>query len=272
MWGLWFGLIFCSFWHLCIAQTLRPQIANHKLATNNPTLTTVALEKPFCVFDGLMLKGTSYEVYLYTMVDSGTSRPSVTDNRSKPLNATFQQTNGGQSGPYKAAVFHAPNCASPPKLSDAADATKASAVMTQYLIRVGDDAACLYDPNFLEACNSPLSQDTVYRFKYLLVDRTAGVMKGQTLWSHPIKTRRVKQSSTIDTWPGRRSGGMIVITSILSVLMFIVVVGFVAAILLAVTPSEETPTEMRYESQTTQLAVPRVLEMSESHLIASPIH
>lgn len=54
-----------------VAQTPRPQIANPKFATNNPTLTTIALEKPFCVFDGSMLKGTDYDVYLYVMADSG---------------------------------------------------------------------------------------------------------------------------------------------------------------------------------------------------------
>ncbi|XP_062991093.1 uroplakin-3a [Elgaria multicarinata webbii] len=262
--GPWIRLIFCCLWHLCAAQIQRPQIANPRFAMNNPTLTTVALEKPFCVFDGLMSKEASYEVFLYVMAESaGTSRPSVADNSSKPLNATFQETGGGQSGPYKAAVFNVPNCASPPKLSDVADATKAPAVLTQYLIRVGDNAACLYDPNFLDVCNPPLSQDTAYRFKYLLVDRTAGVMKDQTQWSHPIKTKRPKQSSAIDTWPGRRTGGMIVITSILSVLMSILVAGFLAATLLAVTPSEEIPTETRYESRTVQQTVARVQETSE---------
>ncbi|XP_028584270.2 uroplakin-3a [Podarcis muralis] len=274
MWALWLQLIFCCLWQLCIeGQTLGPQIANPKFATNNPTLTTVALEKPFCVFDGSMLKGAAYEVYLYVMMDSAsTSGSFLMDNSSKPLDATFQQTSGGQSGPYKAVVFNVPNCASLPKLSDAADATKAPAILSQYLVRVGDDATCLYDPNFLDACNPPLSQDTAYRFKYVLVDSTAGVMKDQTPWSQPIRTRKLKWSSTIDTWPGRRSGGMIVITSILSVLMFTLVAGFLAATLLTVTTSEETPTEMRYESQTTQQTSPRVLETSESELEVSSAH
>ncbi|KAH0616388.1 hypothetical protein JD844_027440 [Phrynosoma platyrhinos] len=263
--GPWIILYFCCFCQLCVAQTVRPQIANPKFATNNPTLSTVALEKPFCVFDDLMSKGASYEVYLYvTVVSARSSRPYVTDNSNKPLNATFQQTNGGQSGSYRAAVFNVPNCASLPKLSDAADATKAPAVLTQYLIRVGDDTACLYDPNYLGACNPPLSADTAYRFKYVLVDQTTGVVKDQTLWSNPIKTRKLKQSSTIDTWPGRRSGGMIVITSILSVLLFVLLIGFLAAILLAAAmTSEEIPTETRYVSQTTQQAIPRPQETIE---------
>uniref|UniRef100_G1KLG0 Uroplakin 3A n=1 Tax=Anolis carolinensis TaxID=28377 RepID=G1KLG0_ANOCA len=149
------------------------------------------------------------------------SRLYITDNSNKALNATFQETNGGQNGSYKAVAINVPNCASLPKLSDAADATKVSDVLAQYLIRVGDDTHCLYDPNNLEDCNPPLSEDTAYRFKYVLVDQATGVVKDQTLWSHPIKTRKLMQPSTIDTWPGRRKGGMIVITSILSVLMFV---------------------------------------------------
>ncbi|XP_062839659.1 uroplakin-3a [Anolis carolinensis] len=263
--GPWIVLSFCCLCHLCVAQTYRPQIANPKFATNNPTLSTIVLEKPFCVFDYLMSKGASYEIYLYVTVDS--ARPSrlyITDNSNKALNATFQETNGGQNGSYKAVAINVPNCASLPKLSDAADATKVSDVLAQYLIRVGDDTHCLYDPNNLEDCNPPLSEDTAYRFKYVLVDQATGVVKDQTLWSHPIKTRKLMQPSTIDTWPGRRSGGMIVITSILSVLMFVVVGGFLVAVLLAaVMISEENATETRYVSQTTHQYIPRPQETIE---------
>uniref|UniRef100_A0A8D0BQ44 Uroplakin 3A n=1 Tax=Salvator merianae TaxID=96440 RepID=A0A8D0BQ44_SALMN len=266
MLGHWFGL-FLFFLQVCIgAQNLHPQIANSKFATNNPTLTTITLEKPFCVFDGLMSKGAFYKVYLYAMVDpASTSRPSVIDNASKPLSATFQQTNGGQTGPYRAAVFSVPNCSSSPKLSDAVDEARATGVLSDYLVRVGNDTACLYDPNFVGVCNPPLSQDTAYRFKYLLVDTTALIMKDETLWSRPIKTQNVKQSSTIDTWPGRRSGGMIVITSILSALMGLLVLGFVAAVLSAVMPAE-TSTETRYESQITQHPITRVQETSDPEI------
>lgn len=39
--------------------------------------------------------------------------------------------------------------------------------------------------------------------------------------------------SVIDTWPGRRSGGMIVVTSILGCLPFFLLVGFAGAIVLS---------------------------------------
>lgn len=54
------------------AVNLQPQLASVTFATNNPTLTTVALEKPLCMFDSSEpLSGGTYEVYLYAMVDSG---------------------------------------------------------------------------------------------------------------------------------------------------------------------------------------------------------
>nr|XP_056718281.1 uroplakin-3a [Euleptes europaea] len=228
---------------------MRPQIANLKFVTNNPTLTTIALEKPFCAFDDSVSKGASYEISLYVMVDSdATSSTSVTDDGDKPLRATFHHTKGGQLGPYKAGTFNIPNCISPPKLSDAADSAKASTVLSEYLIRVGDDSACPYDTELLEVCNSPLSEDTSYRFKFVLIDRTAGIVKDQTLWSDPIKTNKLRQSSTIETWPGQRSNGMIAITYLLSMLTLIVVAAFFATL----KESRKSSTEVRYQCPTTQ--------------------
>ncbi|NXC38132.1 UPK3A protein, partial [Penelope pileata] len=249
----WVVLFLCCFGQLPADQSMKPQLAAPQLATNNPTLTTVALEKPFCIFDSSLDPNKSYAIYLYAMKKSANAISSlVTDSSSKPLDSTFQQTLGGQLGPYKAASFDVPNCASPPKLADAGDTNKASDVLKQYLFRVGDDVTCLYDPNFLDICNPPLAPDTTYRFKYVLVDNTDGIMKDQTLWSDPIKTKRAKLPMKIDTWPGGRSGGMIVITSILSVLMFLLLAGFLASVFSAVVGSEDPSAEAKNMAQTTQ--------------------
>lgn len=53
------------------AVNLQPQLASVTFVTNNPTLTTVALEKPLCMFDSSEPLSGTYEVYLYVMVDSG---------------------------------------------------------------------------------------------------------------------------------------------------------------------------------------------------------
>ncbi|NXM03190.1 UPK3A protein, partial [Tyrannus savana] len=254
----WVVVLFCCLGQLCADQSLKPQIAAPEFAMNNPTLTTVALEKPFCVFDSSLHPNKSYLIYLYAMQESASAMSSlVADGSSRPLDSTFQQTNGGQLGPYKAAAFHVPSCASPPRLVDAGDVSKVSDVLKQYLFRVGDDGTCLYDPNFLDVCNPPLAPDTTYRFKYVLIDSTEGIVKDQTLWSDPIKTRRVKLPSQVDTWPGRRSGAMIVITSILSVLLFLLLAGILAAVSLAVMRPEGPSAETRCSPQTTQPSDPR---------------
>ncbi|NXI39457.1 UPK3A protein, partial [Galbula dea] len=249
----WVVLAFCCLGQLCAGQSLKPQLAGAQLATNNPTLTTVALEKPVCTFDSSLHPNKSYLIYLYAMKESASAISSmVTINSSKPLDSTFQQTNGGQLGPYKAALFSIPSCATPPRLADVGDINKVSDVLKQYLFRVGDDGTCLYDPNFFGVCNPPLAPDTTYRFKYVLVDSNEDIMKDQTLWSDPIKTRRVKLPLKIDTWPGQRSGGMIVITSILSVLMFLLLAGLLASVSSAIMRSEDSSAETKCTSQTVQ--------------------
>ncbi|KAM6320760.1 uroplakin-3a [Aegotheles albertisi] len=253
----WVVLVFCCMGQLYAEQSLKPQTAAPQLATNNPTLTTVALEKPFCMFDSSLQPNKSYVIYLYAMKQSANAISSlVTDDNSKPLDSTFQQTSGGQLGPYKAALFNVPNCVSPPKLADVGDVDRVSDVLKQYLFRVGDDGTCLYDPNFQGVCNPPLAPDTTYRFKYMLVDSSEGIMKDQTLWSDPIKTRRAKLPLKIDTWSGQRSGGMIVITSILSVLLFLLLAGL-AFVSSAVMGLEDSSAEKRHMSQTIQQSEPR---------------
>ncbi|NXP51541.1 UPK3A protein, partial [Heliornis fulica] len=260
----WVVFAFCCLRQLCADQNLKPQIAASSLATNNPTLTTIALERPFCMFDNSLSPNKSYVIYLYAMTESAIAVSSlVTDNNSKPLDSTFHKTSGGQLGPYKAALFKVPHCASPPKLVDVGNVNRVAEVLEQYLFRVGDDGTCLHDPNFLAVCNPPLAPDTTYRFKYVLVESTEGITKDQTLWSDPIKTRRVKLPLKIDTWPGRRSGSMIVITSIQSVLVFLLLAALLASVSSAVMGSEDASAKTRHMSQTTQQAEPRPRLSSE---------
>lgn len=56
---------------------------------------------------------------------------------------------------------------------------------------------------------------------------------GHFLWSKWLRSSAATPYSAIDTWPGRRSGGMIVITSILGSLPFFLLVGFAGAIILS---------------------------------------
>lgn len=243
---------------------LQPQLASVTFATNNPTLTTVALEKPLCMFDSSEPLSGAYEVYLYAMVDSAISRNvSVQDSAGAPLSTTFRQTQGGRSGPYKAAAFDLTPCGDLPSLDAVGDVTQASEILNAYLVRVGNNGTCFWDPNFQGLCNPPLTAATEYRFKYVLVNTSTGLVQDQTLWSDPIRTNWPSPYSAIDTWPGRRSGGMIVITSILGSLPFFLLVGFAGAIILSFVDMGSSDGETTHDSKITQEAVPKTLGASE---------
>ncbi|XP_066217390.1 uroplakin-3a [Saccopteryx leptura] len=249
---------------LCSAVNLQPQLASVTFATNNPTLTTVALEKPFCMFDSTAALNGTYEIYLYVLVDSARSRnASVQDTTNTPLRSTFQQTEGGRTGPYKAAVFDLTPCSDLPNLDAVGDVSQASEILNAYLIRVGTNGTCLSDPNFQGLCNPPLSPATAYRFKYVLVNMSTGLVQAHTLWSDPIWTNQLSPHLAIDTWPGRRSGGMIVITSILGSLPFFLLLGFAGAIILSLVDMGSSDGETTHDSQITQEAVPKSLGTSE---------
>ncbi|XP_012892367.1 PREDICTED: uroplakin-3a [Dipodomys ordii] len=160
---LWALLALCCL-RCSSTVNLQPQLASVTFATNNPTLTTVALEKPLCVFDSLEPLTGEYEVYLYAMADSASSgNASVQDDTHVPLSATFRQTRGGRTGPYKAAAFDLTPCSDLPRLDAIGDVTQASGILSAYLVRVGDNGTCLWDPNFRGLCNPPLSAATAYR-------------------------------------------------------------------------------------------------------------
>ncbi|XP_074247082.1 uroplakin-3a isoform X3 [Saimiri boliviensis] len=246
------------------AVNLQPQLASVTFATNNPTLTTVALEKPLCMFDSSEALTGTYEVYLYVLVDSaGSGNASVQDSTKTPLSSTFQQTEGGRTGPYKAVAFDLIPCGDLPSLDAVGDESQASQILNAYLVRVGVNRTCLWDPNFQGLCNPPLSAATEYRFKYVLVNMSTGLVEDQTLWSDPIRTNQLTPYSAIDTWPGRRSGGMIVITSILGSLPFFLLMGFAGAIVLSLLDMGSSDGETTHDSQITQEAVPKSLGASE---------
>ncbi|XP_053775669.1 uroplakin-3a isoform X2 [Desmodus rotundus] len=221
------------------------------------------------MFDSTAALYGTYEIYLYALVDSDSPRnASVQDGANTPLSTTFQQTGGGRTGPYKAAAFDLTPCSDLPSLEAVGDVSRASEILDAYLVRVGADGTCLTDPNFQGLCNPPLSAATEYRFKYVLVNTSTGLVQDETLWSDPIRTRRPTPYAAIDTWPGRRSGGMIVITSILGSLPFFLLLGFAGAIVLSLLDMGGSDGEATHDSQITQEAVPKSLGTSETSYAA----
>lgn len=89
---------------------------------------------------------------------------SVQDSSQAPLSSTARQTQGGRTGPYKAAAFDLMPCSDLPSLDAIGDVTQASEILSAYLVRVGSNGTCLWDPNFQGLCNPPLSAATEYRW------------------------------------------------------------------------------------------------------------
>lgn len=90
------------------------------------------------------------------------------DDTKTPLSSTFQQTEGGRTGPYKASAFDLTPCSDLPSLDAVGDVSRASAILNAYLVKVGANGTCLTDPNFLGLCNPPLSAATEYRWVWVL--------------------------------------------------------------------------------------------------------
>nr|KAF6387619.1 hypothetical protein mMyoMyo1_008093 [Myotis myotis] len=154
-------------------------------------------------------------------------------------------------------------CSDVPSLDTVGDVARASEILNAYLIRVGDNGTCLWDPNFQGLYNPPLSAATEYRFKYVLVSMSSGLVQDQTLWSDPIRTNRITRYLAIDTWPGRLSGGMIVLTSILGSLPFFLLLSFAGAVVLSLVDMGGSDGEITHDSQITQEAGPKSLGTSE---------
>uniref|UniRef100_A0A8D0GKW6 Uroplakin 3B n=1 Tax=Sphenodon punctatus TaxID=8508 RepID=A0A8D0GKW6_SPHPU len=95
------------------------------------------------------------------------------------------------------------------------------------VLRVGGDTACKreYSQGY---CNGPLLTSGPYRVKFLILDSNGS--KAETYWSQQIHLKIGRQPTTVDGWPGRRSGDMIVITVILSSLIGILVIAFLGTV------------------------------------------
>ncbi|XP_053563373.1 uroplakin-3b-like [Bombina bombina] len=92
-------------------------------------------------------------------------------------------------------------------------------------LKVGAQVNCT-EPTF---CNGPLTLFGPYRVKFVILNSTGLV--NATRWSEKIPLRTAKPYSDIDTFPAKRSAGMIVITVILSVLLAILLICLIAALI-----------------------------------------
>ncbi|XP_066492573.1 uroplakin-3b-like [Tiliqua scincoides] len=172
------------------------------------TGSTFALELPTCVFDPLV--SASDNIWLVVTFANAT--------------ATFQNpTNPQQIPPYE-------------DLHSTYGYMTMKSTISQYpcskgrsggVLRVGNESACKKD-NSRTNCNGPLPSPGPYRVKFLAMNATS--IKAETRWSASIRLNEGQAWKTVDTWPGRRSGDMIVITVILSSLCGVVTAGFLMTV------------------------------------------
>ncbi|KAM5229430.1 uroplakin-3b [Ctenodactylus gundi] len=173
------------------------------------TATTFSLEQPRCVFDG---RADATDTIWLVVAFSNASRGFQNPQNLAEIPASSKLLTSGHYMTLPLSLDQLP-CEDP--LSGSADAP---------LLRVGNDFSCQQQPY----CNAPLPGPGPYSTKFLLMD-TSGSPKAETKWSDAITLQQGKAPGSIDIWPGRRSGCMIVITSILSSLAGLLLLAFLAA-------------------------------------------
>ncbi|XP_075190312.1 uroplakin-3b-like [Anomaloglossus baeobatrachus] len=92
------------------------------------------------------------------------------------------------------------------------------------LIQIGATSSCAS----IQFCNGELNNNYTYRVRFVLLDNMG--VYNKTQWSEEIKLQKVIPFQGSIFWSSGRSGGMIVLTSILSVLLAILLVCFIAAL------------------------------------------
>uniref|UniRef100_A0A8C0IL07 Uroplakin 3B n=1 Tax=Chelonoidis abingdonii TaxID=106734 RepID=A0A8C0IL07_CHEAB len=184
-----------------------PQITAKSLE-GKLTATTFTLDQPICIFDQYV--NSTDDIWLVVAFTN------VTSHFKNP-------TSKIQIPPYQ-------------KLSTALHYMTLKTSLAFYpcaenratsVLRVGSDTSCK-DDHSLEYCNGPLPHPGPYRVKFLILDTNGS--KAETRWSQQIMLKQGRKASSIDTWPGRRSGTMVVITSILSSFIGILVILFLCTV------------------------------------------
>ncbi|XP_023570299.1 uroplakin-3b isoform X1 [Octodon degus] len=198
------------------------------------TATTFSLEQPRCVFDGHA--GASDTIWLVVAFSNGvrSSRNFQNPRSLAEIPASPQLLTDGHYMTLPLSPDRLP-CEDPRGGSGGVP-----------LLRVGNDFSCQQEPY----CNAPLPGPGPYSVKFLLMDVT-GFPKAESKWSDAITLCQGKAPGSIDTWPGRRSGCMVVITSILSCLAGLLLLAFLAASTMRFSSlwwPEEVPEQLRIGS------------------------
>ncbi|XP_078404535.1 uroplakin-3b [Cetorhinus maximus] len=184
------------------------------------TQTTVALQQPLCVFETTEQLCTACDVWLVVANSTGVSKFENDKNGFlDPSMFTYEDAFSGSNGFYFTLRTKRSNYACPPATGQILS------------VRVGSEVPCT-----TSNCNAPLPAGGTFRMKYVLVNPdlafpTANII-GETEFSEDIKLLSAKDPNSIDNFSVRRTGGMVVITAILSILLFLLLAMFAAMLAL----------------------------------------
>ncbi|XP_072125505.1 uroplakin-3a-like [Mobula birostris] len=209
---------------LCDPMNFKPEIPLTTSFRGLRTATTVTLSKPVCVFLG----GDIVEVF-----GVQSTAPSIKNKIGNSKVKSYQESRGGELEPYHAGRFGIPLCTSPPFRINA-NPVLSPAEIDSYLFRAGNDVQCLKKiDNGSGICNAPLNGKASYRFKFALRNSTTHSIVSETLWSEPISLIQASDYRVINTQIGYRTGGMVVITTILVILLFLILCAFVISLVIS---------------------------------------
>ncbi|XP_066552013.1 uroplakin-3b-like protein 1 [Amia ocellicauda] len=205
---LFFGVPFCTAAGQITAVNYVPEITPYKMA-GRVTSSTVTVKQPTCYFENLSnmpCTPDQCQVWLVAAVGSGTN-----NFDADKLQSSF---NILSASPYPTAFT-----GNPPKNYFLTEVGVQKAFPCQQpfgilYFRVGDQGNCS-TPN----CNGILPAGSTVSVKYVLVDPRRNNVSSETPWSKSITLYTLKDPASLDDGIGERSAGMIVITSILSVLL-----------------------------------------------------
>ncbi|NXD11572.1 UPK3L protein, partial [Nothocercus nigrocapillus] len=119
------------------------------------------------------------------------------------------------------------------------------------VLRVGSETACSRDPS-RPSCNGPLPGPGPYRVKFVAWNSSG--LQAETQWSDPITLRTAQPADNIAVAGSGRSTGMIVLTSILSILFAVLLACLVA---LLVTCSDSWGSSSIFSSKADAVSVRR---------------
>ncbi|XP_004620946.1 uroplakin-3b [Sorex araneus] len=243
-------------WPSCTGLELvsyTPQITAWDLG-GKVTASTFSLEQPRCVFDGYArATDTIWLVVAFSNASTGFRNP--------------QTIAGIPAAPRLQTDGHYLTLPMSPELLRC-EAPQSSGRHIRVL-RVGNDPHCPVHPQQPPYCNTPLPSPGPYRVKFLLMD-ARGTPRAETRWSDPITLNQGRAPDSIDTWPGRRSADMIVISSILPCLAGLLLLAFLAASTVRFSSlwwPEEAPEQLRIGSFMGKRYITHHIPPSESPML-----